>query len=537
MDYSLFRKTPLEQRTVLWLSIGFGLLSFAATYWASLFGFRWDEHGIAYGAQLIAQGEIPYKDFGFSFPILTLYLQSLGHFLFPTKYFFSYGFSASLINGLWVGGLSFFLLRILSLSFLPSLALLILAHFTFFGAAGCIWYNQLSSLWFSIAFLIFSYRLFFKNGVFSFLHILLIALLSGLTLLSKQDLGGISILLFPLLFLIFSPTKKLYGSALTFFIPLILFTVSILIFIPLGGEPWAWLHHGQPGYDGRTGGLFTRWVWLNMIRVLGQNAKFTPVLVIAAFEGLELLYTWKKRFSLKKLFQSFAPEIFIFGVLLISIFTRITSGNGGGLILPHLTVLILILALMHGKSFGGKLKRVFTITIALTLLLALFLTARRWEKDMFNRFESFPAVKVKHLQGYRVAPRMKKFLEEYSVEINALARKKGRKLRGYINGMYPLMHPKLDSTPYQGPLWPHGGTMATWDEMGKLVERLEADPPDIFVYFHDLGRYYWGDFKPNIDKLLREQYTFLVSGNIDIIGSGGAVPSRPTLVYIRKNIN
>lgn len=467
------------------------------------FGFRWDEHYLALGGFIIGDGLLPYRDYRIPIGPIPIVLQSFGR-LFNRDLFFCYTFPASCFSGLMVYlfGLKFYknCRSLIGLFFFS-----IIVHFSFFGGAGALWYNQLAAIFGSLAILLLQCETSNTDSHNNFG----VALLLALSFLCKQD----GALLIAICFVIGFMLLKNFRRALLFPMLFMALTGILLLIwqVTFGGEPFVTINLLVNGYPSRLKFLLSFQDFkekLNQVLFFSRNF----YLIFAFSFGI---LSWN---SISGSLSGKIKSVSVFAIcsaFIAGLFIMFTSGYGSGYIGPGYVPVMLMLA-----NFRGRVVRLFG-------LLLLFIIAGGYS---YIFFKDFSAVKFGNLSDNKVPPYLRGFVytDETAAlfqEFNGLIEQKANAGDSiFLGGMYQFLHPKLKVWLGDGPLWIHDGVTSKEGDLCKLVYEFNLDTPrfiiDLWGESEVMLNYRWGTCKSEYQKLL-ESYSPILEGKIEVIGTGG----------------
>ena len=510
-----------------------GILSAALTYAIGWWGFRWDEHFLAHAGALTALGKTPYRDFGLPSGPLTLYVQAMGHWLFPFD-FKGYGVSAAIVNGSALTIAVWWMRRCLRLTYFWIVPISLLLHFTLFGMTGALWYNQFAGLWLGSGLLLLA-RIFIleKRRDLKMRETLLLSALATLALLSKQDYGILAWGFFGLWVILFVSNRRLLHAGLLFGLPLAGTIFILSLFSLAGGEPFYWINYGQEGYFTRSSLVFHPLFFRHLRLALLYDADFTVFRMLIPVQVLLLLHTAHTSRSVIELFRK-SHDLLLFAALFSMAFiTRTSSGPGSGFAINFLSVYALLLTLIQLRAQATACSRLAMGFVAASLIGGLLCFAFAAKETMFDRTD-FQTVSEGPLKGYHTSEATRAVLERYNREIRSEAGKAGRPLTAYVGCAFQFMHPDLDTRMYGGSVFPGYVIVVRDADVRAQVQRIVQDPPELFVHFPDVAARNWGPYVSEIQQLLADNYTLRIEGQLDLIGTGGMKPAYAIQVYFRN---
>lgn len=309
------------------------------------------------GAYRLYLGQVPYKDFGM--PL------GLGFFIMPYFCFLVFGptLKSLLISQVIVTILSAWVLRkiVLKLNFSVSVAFLVtfiycLSYtFIYFWP----WYNNtaITYQFVSILFLLYA----FEKETFKkrFLYYTLAAFFTFLTFFTKQDYGGLALLLNIALVVIYALHSKNYIDV-PFFVFEVVQVVFIVIVFLYKTDFSYWFNYGQVPHESR----------LSLFKILDeifQNSTWEKFYILVLMIHLYVVFVQNKKWpSLKEsLFY-----LLVLGIVCEALITKTTSGNSTGNTTYYHAFGVLLLLYVSAKYI--QLNSLFSILILMSFSFIWF---------------------------------------------------------------------------------------------------------------------------------------------------------------------
>ncbi len=520
--------------------------SVVLTQLAARLGVTWDEFYLAQGGRMIAAGLVPYRDFGTPLGPVIYVVQAFGEWLFPLS-LLGYSTSASLLNGITVFFVSYFAIHHLQWSWWKTSCLAVITHCAFFGASGCLWYNQFPVALQTIALVMYWSRK--SKGGPSRRNLFWIALASAAALITKPDYAFFGIV-FTMIYL-FTDSDRLKSAARNSLWFLVLTAAfSILFFVPsvlAGGAPGEWLNIGQQGYDSRLARvpLFVKAEWREFLSLV-QRFLSPQILLLLGLCLVTLRRLPSRSFRSDWIWSAVNENPFAVGGLFLAlggVVTKYSSGVGGGYLILHWIPLCFLGSgkALHSLSKVNRPKRfIFEVSLVLVALGSLVLLGRRFQPllGMPHR-----AVQRGPMKGLISSLDTVQFFEALDRNIPIWERELGHPLEVYSSGVYVLGHPQLKEKVMGGPLWAHVGTSLRRPLHQDLFHRIQSEPPDVFYAFgleqnaFTITEIQWEDQSPLIKNWLKDKYEARLSSTLLNLGSGaGGLPFMVT-VYVKRAPN
>jgi len=531
------------------ISILLGLASFAASFFMSHLGLIYDEPTVAYGGHLVAYGYAPYVDFGVPNGPVLYYSQALGSLLFPYSAH-EVGFSGSLLNGITVFAISLVSLKKMRVNVFTATLIALTTHLAFFGMTGILWYNQFAALWCSIAVIYAVYISIIKKVAFNVVSIFTISILVGLTLMSKQDLGLLTLVSIPVLvtgFGIGGSWSRVKWGILSFIMPLAMIALTALFFQWRGAAPLEWFNYGQAGYDSRLIERFVSYFYSGIGRVaLGE---FTIIRFLSLFMAYDLLSSFirSRNSGDGPVPGDYAIALAALSACGVNVVITFSSGKNFGYIIPSLTPLFLLIFICYVMLNATKRKRLCAVLVSVLLISSLYAAndiKLKYIGSLRNPKKYYGIENIRLRKFYVTDKKTKVFFDEYDILVRRLHNIKGSKVTALTHTMnfnILFTHPSVEIECKNRPLVQAIGSYLKRSKEGLSFQMLQESRPELYILLsqkNDSGYVYpsWEAMQDLVKEHIQKSYDLALREGVNFLGNEGVEPKYYFEVYIRKGL-
>jgi hypothetical protein len=464
----------------------------------SIIGFKYDEHIIALGGYQISKGLHPHIDFIIPNGNLIYYLQSIGN-LFFNDISIAYSFTSIFLSIVYNFIFQYILFKSLDINLKDRILLFLVFMFTSFSLAGGLWYNQLSILFVTHAFILL--YLNYKDGLSNFI-LISISILIFFSIITKLDVGILSFILVIVFFAFFIKSFK-YLSFFSFNI--LLFAISYFFFYKLlfNINILENLNFGQSGFDNR---IFFNKIFLNKLL-------FEAISSVNNF-GIRVIFISHIIIYLLNFNKFKNVDIFTFSqvsVFLISIIISCTSGKASGFINNHFSLLSLITLYFYLKHINVKYDK---YNISFLILIFIILFSRIFYNNFIPKYKIYKTDNIFYFASKNTINFInfqEKLINEYKKKVVLESMTK-----------YWSLNPNISNFSSSKYLWQDLGTTIKTNKTYDNYKHFKEQKPDIINVFSDksfnsLDEY--GPYKSEVIKLLNTEYLKVYRGQIDLIGT------------------
>ena len=354
------------------------------------------------GGLRIWHGQMPYRDFFISTGPMVYYIQGLFEWIFGPNTL-SMKMHAAVLNSIVIS--IFFVYARNYIDNILAFGMTLLLHFFFYGRLVNPWYDQTALFFYFIA------QIIVLNNIeeeIQWWKLSTVGILIGLSIFSKQDVGGLAFLFVAGQLLLFSIKNIKYTFIYIFsFTCLIIVTVAYFTSISEFGY---WFNYGQDPHSSRLSGAILR--SLTDLKLLGDFRLYAFIFSI----GFILLI---RDLSYKSFFNLFM----ISGFVIFSIIFKETSGQGkysSLFFMPFIALFITRLITQTKKIEFNKLTRKLAVYLIGWVFIAYTLELAFWNTFVFKeaiKKNKYVTLENSSFSGYRFEKEIVEGIEQIKHEL------------------------------------------------------------------------------------------------------------------------